>query len=153
MISSRREITGFDTVAQFTPCTKARPKSSLHLAATFSRATPDTDFTAAPRCARCRLTAHVSTKIESIAFDNGRSCTDSSVSRPDGNRRQFHGTTVSSPTENSMGVVQILAWFASSPPSSQLLSEPQVVARLHERRSSIARRLTGEISQAITIDS
>jgi molybdopterin-dependent oxidoreductase alpha subunit len=97
------------------------------LGGNFLSATPDTGFTAAA-LQRCRLTAHVSTKLNRshlITGDRalilpclGRTEVDAQATGP-----QFVST------ENSMGVVQT-SRGSLAPASEELLSEPQIVARL-----------------------
>jgi molybdopterin-dependent oxidoreductase alpha subunit len=97
------------------------------LGGNFLSATPDTEFTAAA-LRRCRLTAHVSTKLNRAHLITGeqalilpclgRTEIDMQVAGP-----QFVST------ENSMGVVQ-MSRGSLEPASPHLLSESQIVARL-----------------------
>jgi molybdopterin-dependent oxidoreductase alpha subunit len=97
------------------------------LGGNFLSATPDTEFTA-QALRRCRLTAHVSTKLNRAHLVTGeqalilpclgRTETDVQEGRP-----QFVST------ENSMGVVQ-MSEGKLEPASPQLISESQIVARL-----------------------
>jgi molybdopterin-dependent oxidoreductase alpha subunit len=118
---------GFDTVRAIQAMHDGQAKIFFALGGNFLSATPDTDFTAAA-LRRCRLTAHVSTKLNRshvITADRalilpclGRTEIDVQARRP-----QFVTT------ENSMGVVQV-SRGSLAPASEELLSEPQIVARL-----------------------
>jgi len=118
---------GLDTVKSIQAMHDGQAKVFFALGGNFLSATPDTDFTASA-LRRCRLTAHVSTKLNRshlIAGDTalilpclGRTEIDMQASGP-----QFVTT------ENSMGVVQI-SRGSLEPASTELLSEPQIVARL-----------------------
>jgi molybdopterin-dependent oxidoreductase alpha subunit len=118
---------GFDTVRSIQAMHGGQAKVFFALGGNFLSATPDTEFTAAA-LRRCRLTAHVSTKLNRshlIAGERalilpclGRTEIDVQASGP-----QFVTT------ENSMGVVQV-SRGSLQPASSELLSEPQIVARL-----------------------
>ena len=118
---------GLDTVRAIRAMHDGQGKVFFALGGNFLSATPDTEFTAAA-LRRCRLTAHVSTKLNRshlITGDRalilpclGRTEIDVQASRP-----QFVTT------ENSMGVVQI-SRGSLAPASTELLSEPQIVARL-----------------------
>ncbi|HEX5966277.1 MAG TPA: FdhF/YdeP family oxidoreductase, partial [Pyrinomonadaceae bacterium] len=118
---------GFDTVRAIQAMHDGHAKIFFALGGNFLSATPDTDFTTAA-LRRCRLTAHVSTKLNRshvITADRalilpclGRTETDVQATGP-----QFVTT------ENSMGVVQV-SRGSLAPASEELLSEPQIVARL-----------------------
>src|SRR6185503_7268801 len=118
---------GFDTVRAIHAMHEGQGKVFFALGGNFLSATPDTDFTAAA-LRRCRLTAHVSTKLNRshlITGDRalilpclGRTEVDAQATGP-----QFVST------ENSMGVVQT-SRGSLAPASEELLSEPQIVARL-----------------------
>ncbi|HEU0251951.1 MAG TPA: hypothetical protein VFR12_02890, partial [Pyrinomonadaceae bacterium] len=130
---------GFDTVKAIQAMHDGQGKVFFALGGNFLSATPDTEFTAAA-LRRCRLTAHVSTKLNRshlITGDRalilpclGRTEIDEQASGP-----QFVTT------ENSMGVVQ-QSRGSLEPASPELLSEPQIVARLAratlEHRTSVA---------------
>ncbi len=129
---------GFDTVKAIQAMHDGQGKVFFALGGNFLSATPDTEFTAAA-LRRCRLTAHVSTKLNRshlITGDRalilpclGRTEIDEQASGP-----QFVTT------ENSMGVVQ-QSRGSLEPASPELLSEPQIVARLAratlEHRTSV----------------
>jgi molybdopterin-dependent oxidoreductase alpha subunit len=118
---------GFDTVRAIQAMHDGQCKVFFALGGNFLSATPDTEFTSTA-LRRCRLTAHVSTKLNRshlITGDRalilpclGRTEIDAQASGP-----QFVTT------ENSMGVVQI-SRGSLAPASTELLSEPQIVARL-----------------------
>ena len=130
---------GFDTVKAIQAMHDGQAKVFFALGGNFLSATPDTEFTSAT-LRRCRLTAHVSTKLNRshlTAGDRalilpclGRTEVDAQASGP-----QFVTT------ENSMGVVQ-MSHGSLEPASSELLSEPQIVARLaratFEHRTTVA---------------
>lgn len=128
---------GFDTVKAIQAMHDGAAKVFFALGGNFLSATPDTDFTAAA-LHRCRLTAHVSTKLNRshlITGDRalilpclGRTEIDAQISGP-----QFVTT------ENSMGVVQISRGTLEAA-SPELLSEPQIVARL--ARATLEHRTT-----------
>ena len=118
---------GFDTVRSIQAMHEGQGRVFFALGGNFLSATPDTGFTAAA-LQRCRLTAHVSTKLNRshlITGDRalilpclGRTEVDAQATGP-----QFVST------ENSMGVVQT-SRGSLAPASEELLSEPQIVARL-----------------------
>ncbi len=118
---------GHDTVRAIQAMHDGSAKVFFALGGNFLSATPDTEYTAAA-LSRCRLTAHVSTKLNRahlIAGEQalilpclGRTEADMQASGP-----QFVTT------ENSMAVVQASRGFLK-PASDELLSEPAIVARL-----------------------
>jgi len=118
---------GFDTVKAIHAMHDGSAKVFFALGGNFLSATPDTEYTAAA-LRRCRLTAHVSTKLNRAHLVTGetalilpclgRTEVDSQLSGP-----QFVST------ENSMGVVQ-MSQGTVEPASPHLLSEPQIVSRL-----------------------
>jgi molybdopterin-dependent oxidoreductase alpha subunit len=118
---------GFDTVKAIQAMHNGQAKIFFALGGNFLSATPDTDFTAdALRC--CRLTVHVSTKLNrSHVITGDRALILPCLGRTEidvqANRPQFVTT------ENSMGVVQV-SRGKLEPASEELLSEPQIVARL-----------------------
>ncbi|MEP6742830.1 MAG: FdhF/YdeP family oxidoreductase [bacterium] len=118
---------GHDTVRAIQAMHEASAKVFFALGGNFLSATPDTEYTA-DALRRCRLTAHVSTKLNRAHLITGeqalilpclgRTEIDKQVSGP-----QFVTT------ENSMAVVQASRGFLP-PASGELLSEPAIVARL-----------------------
>lgn len=129
---------GYDTVKSIQAMHDRQAKVFFALGGNFLSATPDTDFTA-DALRRCRLTAHVSTKLNRSHLITG----DSALILPCLGRTEID-MQASEPqfvtTENSMGVVQI-SRGSLEPASPDLLSEPQIVARLaratFEHRTSV----------------
>jgi molybdopterin-dependent oxidoreductase alpha subunit len=126
---------GYDTVRAIEAMHGGSARVFFALGGNFLSATPDTEFTAAA-LRRCRLTAHVSTKLNRAHLITGQQalilpCLGRTEVDVQNDVAQFVTT------ENSMGVVQMSR--GSLPPASEhLLSEPQIVARLaratlHER--------------------
>ena len=130
---------GFDTVNAIHAMHKGQGRVFFALGGNFLSAAPDTDFTAAA-LRRCRLTAHVSTKLNRSHLITGeralilpclgRTEIDAQASGP-----QFVST------ENSMGVVQ-MSRGSLAPASTELLSEPRIVVRL--ARATLEHRTTVE---------
>src|SRR5690349_4111519 len=118
---------GLDTVKSIEAMHDGQAKVFFALGGNFLSATPDTDFTA-DALRRCRLTAHVSTKLNRSHLITG----DTALILPCLGRTEID-MQASGPqfvtTENSMGVVQI-SRGSLEPASTDLLSEPQIVARL-----------------------
>ena len=118
---------GFDTVRAIQAMHEGQGKVFFALGGNFLSATPDTDFTTAA-LRRCRLTAHVSTKLNRSHLITG----DRALILPCLGRTEVDmqaGKSQFVTTENSMGVVQI-SRGSLEPASEELLSEPQIVARL-----------------------
>jgi molybdopterin-dependent oxidoreductase alpha subunit len=118
---------GFDTVEAIKAMREGRARVFFALGGNFLSATPDTEYTA-EALRRCRLTAHVSTKLNRAHLVTGRQalilpCLGRTESDAQAGVEQF--VTV----ENSMGVVH--SSQGRLPPASEhLLSEPAIVARL-----------------------
>src|SRR6266571_790488 len=118
---------GYDTVHAIQAMHEAPAKVFFALGGNFLSATPDTEYTA-EALRRCRVTAHVSTKLNRAHLITGnqalilpclgRTEIDEQASGP-----QFVTT------ENSMGVVQA-SEGRLTPASPELLSEPAIVAGL-----------------------
>ncbi|HEY0003382.1 MAG TPA: FdhF/YdeP family oxidoreductase [Pyrinomonadaceae bacterium] len=118
---------GLDTVESIKAMHAGRARVFFALGGNFLSATPDTEYTA-EALRRCRLTAHVSTKLNRAHLITGeqalilpclgRTEIDMQASGP-----QFVST------ENSMGVVQASVGRLE-PASEHLLSEPAIVAAL-----------------------
>jgi len=128
---------GFDTVKAIQAMHEGQGKVFFALGGNFLSATPDTDFTAAA-LRRCRLTAHVSTKLNRSHLITG----DRALILPCLGRTEIDvqaGKTQFVTTENSMGVVQV-SRGSLQPASEELLSEPQIVARL--ARATLEHRTT-----------
>ncbi|HKE59232.1 MAG TPA: FdhF/YdeP family oxidoreductase, partial [Pyrinomonadaceae bacterium] len=118
---------GYDTVRAIQAMHVGRGKVFFALGGNFLSATPDTEFTAAA-LRRCRLTAHVSTKLNRAHLVTG----DTALILPCLGRTEVdeqQGGPQFVTTENSMGVVQ-MSRGSLAPASPHLLSEPQIVARL-----------------------
>ena len=118
---------GYDTVNAIQAMHAGKARVFFAMGGNFLSATPDTEYTAAA-LRQCSLTAHVSTKLNRAHLITGeqalilpclgRTETDIQRSGP-----QFVTT------ENSMAVVQASRGFLR-PASDDLLSEPEIVARL-----------------------
>ncbi len=128
---------GYDTVKAIQAMHDRQVKVFFALGGNFLSATPDTEFTAAA-LRRCRLTAHVSTKLNRSHLVTG----DRALILPCLGRTEID-VQASGPqfvtTENSMGVVQ-MSRGSLEPASAELLSEPQIVARL--ARATLEHRTT-----------
>jgi len=129
---------GFDTVNSIQAMHDGQVKVFFALGGNFLSATPDTEFTAAA-LRRCRLTAHVSTKLNrSHVVTGNRALILPCLGRTEVDLQSSGPQFVT--TENSMGVVQ-MSRGALEPASEELLSEPQIVARLAratlEHRTSV----------------
>ena len=128
---------GFDTVRAIHAMHEGQGKVFFALGGNFLSATPDTDFTTAA-LRRCRLTAHVSTKLNRSHLITGeRALILPCLGRTEIDLQATGLQFVT--TENSMGVVQV-SRGSLQPASEQLLSEPQIVARL--ARATLEHRTT-----------
>ena len=128
---------GYDTVRSIEAMHSGVGRVFFALGGNFLSATPDTEFTA-EALRRCRLTAHVSTKLNRAHLITG----EQSLILPCLGRTEVdlqNGVAQFVTTENSMGVVQ-MSQGSLTPASEQLLSEPQVVARL--ARATLHQRTT-----------
>ena len=118
---------GFDTVKSIQAMHDGQAKVFFALGGNFLSATPDTDFTAAA-LRRCRLTAHVSTKLNrSHVVTGDRALILPCLGRTEVDVQSSGPQFVT--TENSMGVVQ-MSRGSLEPASPELLSETQIVAKL-----------------------
>jgi molybdopterin-dependent oxidoreductase alpha subunit len=118
---------GFDTVETIKAMHERRVRVFFALGGNFLSATPDTEFTA-EALGRCRLTAHVSTKMNRAHLVTGEQalilpCLGRTERDVQKSGEQFVSV------ENSMGVVH-LSRGSLEPASPQLLSEPSIVAQL-----------------------
>jgi molybdopterin-dependent oxidoreductase alpha subunit len=118
---------GFDTVKAIHAMHDGGAKVFFALGGNFLSATPDTEYTAAA-LRRCRLTVHVSTKLNRAHLVTGDTalilpCLGRTEIDAQANGPQFVST------ENSMGIVQ-MSQGTLEPASPHLLSEPQIVSRL-----------------------
>ncbi|HEX5885151.1 MAG TPA: FdhF/YdeP family oxidoreductase [Pyrinomonadaceae bacterium] len=128
---------GFDTVRAIQAMHDGQGKVFFALGGNFLSATPDTEFTTAA-LRRCRLTAHVSTKLNRSHLITGdRALILPCLGRTEIDMQATGAQLVT--TENSMGVVQI-SRGSLAPASTELLSEPQIVARL--ARATLEHRTT-----------
>jgi molybdopterin-dependent oxidoreductase alpha subunit len=118
---------GLDTVHAIQAMHEGRAKVFFALGGNFLSATPDTEYTA-EALRRCRLTAHVSTKLNRAHLITGKQalilpCIGRTEIDEQAGGPQFVTT------ENSMAVVE--GWHGRLPPASDhLLSEPAIVAGL-----------------------
>ena len=133
---------GFDTVRAIHAMHDGQAKVFFALGGNFLSATPDTEFTSAA-LRRCRLTAHVSTKLNRSHLITG----DRALILPCLGRTEIDIQAAAPQfvtTENSMGVVQ-MSHGSLEPASEELLSEPQIVARL--ARATFEHRTTVDWAQ------
>ena len=118
---------GLDTVHAIKAMHEGRAKVFFAMGGNFLSATPDTEYTA-EALRRCRLTVHVSTKLNRAHLITGNQalilpCLGRTEIDEQAGGRQFMTT------ENSMAVVE--GWEGRSQPASDhLLSEPAIVAGL-----------------------
>ncbi len=118
---------GFDTVQTIQAMHEGKASVFFAMGGNFLSATPDTEYTA-EALRRCRLTAHVSTKLH-----RGHSITGKQalilpcLGRTEVDRQKSGPQFVS--TENSMAIVQA-SRGRLQPASRHLLSEPAIVAGL-----------------------
>jgi molybdopterin-dependent oxidoreductase alpha subunit len=118
---------GYDTVKAIEAMHEKKARVFFALGGNFLSATPDTEYTA-EALRRCRLTAHVSTKLNRAHLITG----EQALILPCLGRTETDVQTSGAQfvtTENSMGVVQASRGFLP-PASADLLSEPAIVARL-----------------------
>lgn len=118
---------GFDVVNAIRAMHEGRAAVFVAMGGNFLSATPDTTYTA-EALRRCRLTVHVSTKLNRSHLVHGEEalilpCLARSDRDFTGGREQFVSC------ENSMGVVQSSKGVLE-PVSQHLLSEPAIVCRL-----------------------
>ncbi|HSS22203.1 MAG TPA: FdhF/YdeP family oxidoreductase [Pyrinomonadaceae bacterium] len=118
---------GYDTVKAIEAMHAGKARVFFALGGNFLSATPDTEITA-EALRRCRLTVHVSTKLNRAHLITGEQalilpCLGRTEIDEQASGAQFVTT------ENSMAVVQASRGFLK-PCSAQLLSEPAIVARL-----------------------
>jgi len=118
---------GFDTVHAIQAMHEGRAKVFFALGGNFLSATPDTEYTAAA-LRRCRLTVHVSTKLNRAHLITGKQALIlPCLGRTEVDQRAGGPQLVT--TENSMAVVE--SWRGRlRPASDHLLSEPAIVAGL-----------------------
>lgn len=129
---------GYDVVECIKAMHEGQAKVFIAMGGNFLSATPDTRFTA-EALKKCRLTVHVSTKLNRSHLVHGEEALIlPCLGRSDMDMRNGESRFVS--CENSMGVVQ-LSRGVLPPVSEHLLSEPEIVCRLANatlgRRSQI----------------
>lgn len=118
---------GYDVVECIKAMHDGRAKVFIAMGGNFLSATPDTRFTA-EALQKCRLTVHVSTKLNRSHLVHGEEALIlPCLGRSDIDMRDGENRFVS--CENSMGVIQ-LSRGVLPPVSDQLLSEPEIVCRL-----------------------
>jgi len=118
---------GFDVVEAIKAMHDGRAKVFFAMGGNFLSATPDTEFTA-EALRRCRLTVHVSTKLNRSHLITGkRALVLPCLGRTDHDLQTAGPQFVT--VENSMGIVHA-SQGRLEPPSPTLLSEPAIVARL-----------------------
>jgi molybdopterin-dependent oxidoreductase alpha subunit len=118
---------GYDVVGAIRAMHEGKASVFFAMGGNFLSATPDTEYTA-EALRRCRLTVHVSTKLNRSHLVHGEEalilpCLARSDRDRTGGRDQFVSC------ENSMGVVQSSRGVLK-PISQHLLSEPAIVCRL-----------------------
>jgi molybdopterin-dependent oxidoreductase alpha subunit len=118
---------GLDTVETIKAMHERSVKVFFAVGGNFLSATPDTEFTA-EALRRCRLTAHVSTKLNRAHLvTGGQALILPCLGRTERDAQKSGEQFVS--VENSMGVVHT-SRGSLEPASPHLLSEPLIVARL-----------------------
>lgn len=128
---------GLDTVRAIQAMHGGGGKVFFALGGNFLSATPDTEYTAAA-LRRCRLTVHVSTKVNRAHLITGEQALMlPCLGRTEVDRQASGPQFVT--TENSMAVVQASRGFLT-PASPYLLSEPAIVSRL--ARATLGDRTT-----------
>ncbi len=132
---------GYDTVRAIQAMHDGKARVFFALGGNFLSATPDTEFTA-DALRRCRLTAHVSTKLNRAHVVTGEQalilpCLGRTEADLQAGGPQFVTT------ENSMAVVQASRGFLD-PASDQLLSEPAIVGQL--AKATIGDTFSGQVA-------
>ena len=118
---------GYDTVHAIQAMHQGKAKVFFAMGGNFLSATPDTEYTA-EALQRCRLTAHVSTKLHRGHLITGKQALIlPCLGRTETDRQKCGPQFVS--TENSMAIVQA-SRGRLEPASTHLLSEPAIVAGL-----------------------
>ena len=119
---------GYDTVAAIHAMHEGRAKVFFALGGNFLQATPDTEYTA-DALRRCRLTVHVSTKLNRSHVVTGRTALILPCLGRSERDLNADGVEQFLTVENSMSVVHA-SHGRLAPASPHLLSEPVIVARL-----------------------
>jgi len=118
---------GYDVVNSIRALHERKASVFFAMGGNFLSATPDTDYTA-EALRRCRLTVHVSTKLNRSHLVHGEEALIlPCLARSD--RDSINGEEQFVSCENSMGVVQSSKGVLT-PVSGDLLSEPVIVGRL-----------------------
>lgn len=121
---------GYDTIAAIQAMHASKGKVFFALGGNFLQATPDTRYVA-EALENCRVTAHVSTKLNRSHVVTG----EIGLILPCLGRSEldinYKGTVQFSTVENSMGIVH-MSRGNLKPISDKILSEAQIVARLAE---------------------
>ena len=120
---------GWDTCMAIRAMYEGQGKFFLGLGGNFLSATPDTEYTATA-LRNCRLTAHISTKLNRSHLITGRR----GLILPTLGRSEVdlqNGTEQFVTVENSMGIVH-MSRGSLRPPSAECMSETAIVARLAE---------------------
>jgi molybdopterin-dependent oxidoreductase alpha subunit len=118
---------GYDVVECIHAMHRGDAKVFLAMGGNFLSATPDTEYTA-EALRRCKLTVHVSTKLNRSHLVHGEEALIlPCLGRSD--KDEMNGEIQFISCENSMGVVQ-MSKGGLKPISDQLLSEPVIVCRL-----------------------
>ncbi|MCF0065051.1 FdhF/YdeP family oxidoreductase [Dyadobacter chenwenxiniae] len=118
---------GYDVVESIKAMHEGKAKVFFAMGGNFLSATPDTRFTA-EALSKCRLTVHVSTKLNRSHLVTGEQALIlPCLGRSDMDMHKDENRFIS--CENSMGVIQ-LSKGVLSPVSDQLLSEPVIVCKL-----------------------
>ncbi|MEA3211459.1 MAG: hypothetical protein QOE70_4516 [Chthoniobacter sp.] len=118
---------GTDTVETLKQMRQGRIRFFLSLGGNFLSATPDTEYTA-KALQSCRVTAHVSTKLNRAHLITGEIALILPCLGPSEIDRQAGGDQFVT-VEDSMGIINSSRGHLE-PASEQLLSEPAIVARL-----------------------
>jgi molybdopterin-dependent oxidoreductase alpha subunit len=120
---------GLDTVESLKAMHEGRARVFFAMGGNFLSATPDTEYTA-DALRRCRLTAHVSTKLNRAHLITGaQALILPCLGRTEIDIQETGAQFVT--MENSMGIVHSSRGMLE-PASPHLLSEPAIVARLAE---------------------
>jgi molybdopterin-dependent oxidoreductase alpha subunit len=118
---------GKDTVECIKAMRRGQIKVFFALGGNFLSASPDTEFTA-EALQRCRLTVHVSTKLNRAHLTTGRQALILPCLGRSERDQQSTGEQLVT-VEDSMGIINPSRGHMA-PASNQLLSEPAIVARL-----------------------
>ncbi|MCB9302167.1 MAG: FdhF/YdeP family oxidoreductase [Lewinellaceae bacterium] len=132
---------GYSTVDAIKAMHQGKAKVFFAMGGNFLSATPDTEFTA-EALRNCRLTAHVSTKLNRSHLVHGKQALILPCLGRTEQDVQAEGPQLVS-TENSMGVIQS-SQGVLAPASGHLLSEPAIVAGLAKATLGIRTKVDWE---------